>query len=57
MIKKIFEPFVTTKPTGEGTGLGLSLSQDIVAQHGGAMGVESEPGSFTEFWVTVPTVS
>ena len=57
MIKKIFEPFVTTKPTGEGTGLGLSLSQDIVAQHGGAMGVESEPGSFTEFWVTVPLVS
>ncbi len=57
MIKKIFEPFVTTKPTGEGTGLGLSLSQDIVAQHGGAMGVESEPGSFTEFWVTVPAVS
>ncbi len=55
MIKKIFEPFFTTKPTGEGTGLGLSLSQDIVAQHGGLMGVESEPGSFTEFWITLPT--
>ena len=54
MVEKIFEPFVTTKATGEGTGLGLSLSQDILAQHGGAMGVESEPGSFTEFWVTIP---
>ena len=54
MIEKIFEPFVTTKATGEGTGLGLSLSQDIMAQHGGAMGVESEPGSFTEFWLTIP---
>ena len=54
MIKKIFEPFVTTKPTGEGTGLGLSLCQDIMAQHGGAMGVESEPGEFTEFWITLP---
>ena len=54
MIKKIFEPFVTTKPTGEGTGLGLSLSQDIVSQHGGLMGVESEPGAYTEFWITIP---
>ena len=54
MVEKIFEPFVTTKATGEGTGLGLSLSQDIMAQHGGALGVESEPGSFTEFWLTIP---
>lgn len=54
MVEKIFEPFVTTKATGEGTGLGLSLSQDIMAQHGGTLGVESEPGSFTEFWLTIP---
>ena len=57
MVKRIFEPFVTTKPTGEGTGLGLSLSQDIVAQHGGIMGVDSEPGEFAEFWITIPVDS
>ncbi len=57
MITKIFEPFVTTKPTGEGTGLGLSLSQDIVSQHGGRMGVESEPGAFTEFWIDIPSAA
>ena len=57
VVSKIFEPFVTTKATGEGTGLGLSLAQDIVAQHGGAIGVETEPGSFTEFWVTIPVES
>jgi len=53
--EKIFEPFFTTKPAGEGTGLGLSLSYDIVVkQHGGQLGVESEPGSFTEFTITLP---
>ena len=57
VVSKIFEPFVTTKPAGEGTGLGLSLSQDIIAQHGGAIGVETEPGSFTEFCVTIPVES
>ncbi len=52
---KIFDPFFTTKPAGEGTGLGLSLSFDIVVkQHGGTFGVESEPGTFTEFVVTLP---
>ena len=52
---KIFEPFFTTKPAGEGTGLGLSLSYDIVVkQHGGQLTVDSEPGSFTEFTVTLP---
>ena len=53
--EKIFNPFFTTKPAGEGTGLGLSLSFDIVVkQHGGTLDVETEPGTFTEFVVTVP---
>jgi two-component system, NtrC family, sensor kinase len=52
---KIFDPFFTTKPAGEGTGLGLSLSFDIVVkQHGGTFDVETEPGAFTEFIVTLP---
>jgi signal transduction histidine kinase len=52
---KIFEPFFTTKPAGEGTGLGLSLSFDIVVkQHGGSFEVETEPGAFTEFVLTLP---
>ncbi|HTV46579.1 MAG TPA: ATP-binding protein [Stellaceae bacterium] len=52
---KIFDPFFTTKPAGEGTGLGLSLSHDIiVTQHGGRFTVASEPGAFTEFVITLP---
>jgi signal transduction histidine kinase len=52
---KLFQPFFTTKPTGEGTGLGLSISYDIVTQeHGGAIAVDSEPGEFTEFTITLP---
>jgi signal transduction histidine kinase len=51
----IFEPFFTTKPTGEGTGLGLSLSHDIVVKlHGGRIDILTEPGEFTEFTVTLP---
>jgi signal transduction histidine kinase len=51
----IFEPFFTTKPAGEGTGLGLSLSHDIVVkQHGGTIDVATRPGEFTEFVVTLP---
>ena len=56
--KKIFEPFYTTKPTGEGTGLGLSLSYDIVTQgHGGTMTVESEEGEGAAFVVSLPVPS
>jgi two-component system, NtrC family, sensor kinase len=52
---KMFNPFFTTKPAGEGTGLGLSLSHDIVVkQHGGTLDVETEPGAFTEFVITLP---
>ena len=55
MRARLFEPFVTTRPVGEGTGLGLSLSHDIVVkQHGGALEVETEPGRFTEFIITLP---
>ena len=51
---KIFNPFFTTKPTDQGTGLGLSLSADIVRQHGGEIRVQSEPGEFTEMTVSIP---
>src|SRR5262249_23250442 len=53
--EKIFNPFFTTKPAGEGTGLGLSMSHDIVVkQHGGTIELATEPGSFTEFIITLP---
>ena len=52
--EKIFEPFYTTKPTGEGTGLGLSMTYDIINLHKGNLHIESEPGEFTEFIVTLP---
>jgi signal transduction histidine kinase len=53
--EKIFNPFFTTKPTGEGTGLGLSMTHDIIAkQHGGTIDVVTEPGAFTEFIITLP---
>ena len=54
VIDKIFQPFFTTKPTGEGTGLGLSLSYDIVKAHGGDITVASESGKGTTFSVTLP---
>src|SRR5437879_4564447 len=53
--EKMFNPFFTTKPVGEGTGLGLSMSHDIVVkQHGGKIDVDTEPGAFTEFIITLP---
>jgi signal transduction histidine kinase len=51
---KIFHPFFTTKPTGEGTGLGLSLSYDIIKAHNGEIKVESQEGQGTEFVVELP---
>ena len=54
-VEKIFEPFFTTKPTGEGTGLGLSLSHDIIVRmHKGELNVETAEGEFTEFTILLP---
>jgi two-component system, NtrC family, sensor kinase len=53
--EKMFNPFFTTKPAGEGTGLGLSMTHDIIVkQHGGRIDVESRPGEFTEFTIVLP---
>ena len=54
VVEKIFNPFFTTKPTGEGTGLGLAMSSDIVREHGGHIQVETEPGEFTEMIIELP---
>jgi two-component system, NtrC family, sensor kinase len=51
---KIFQPFFTTKPTGQGTGLGLSLSYDIVKAHGGELKVETNEGEGTTFIIHLP---
>jgi signal transduction histidine kinase len=52
--EKVFQPFFTTKPTGQGTGLGLSLSYDIIKAHGGELKVESKEGEGTEFMIFLP---
>jgi signal transduction histidine kinase len=54
IINKIFQPFFTTKPTGSGTGLGLSLSYDIIKAHGGDLRVKSKEGEGTEMIVFLP---
>lgn len=53
---KIFQPFFTTKPSGQGTGLGLSLSYDIIKTHGGELLLETEQGNGTTFTITLPEV-
>jgi signal transduction histidine kinase len=56
--EKMFNPFFTTKPAGEGTGLGLSMSHDIIVkQHGGTIDVDTCPGDFTEFRIVLPRTS
>ena len=54
IVDKIFNPFFTTKPPDQGTGLGLAMSGDIVRRHGGSIRVESEPGQFTEMIIELP---
>ena len=53
-LDKIFQPFFTTKPTGQGTGLGLSLSYDIIKAHGGELIVETKEGEYAKFIITLP---
>src|SRR4030095_7254189 len=52
--QKIFQPFFTTKPTGQGTGLGLSLAYDIIKAHGGEIRVETKEGEGSEFKIQLP---
>jgi signal transduction histidine kinase len=53
VLDKIFQPFFTTKPTGQGTGLGLSMGYDIVKAHGGELKVETKEGEGSEFTIVL----
>ena len=58
VLDKIFQPFFTTKPAGQGTGLGLSLSYDIITKgHGGELKVETKEGEGTVFIISIPIIS
>jgi two-component system NtrC family sensor kinase len=57
ILEKIFQPFFTTKPRGQGTGLGLSLSYDIVKAHEGELRVETKEAIGTEFIIQLPIIS
>jgi signal transduction histidine kinase len=54
LLDKVFQPFFTTKPTGQGTGLGLSLSYDIIKAHEGNINIRNTPGEGSEFIITLP---
>ena len=55
VLEKVFQPFFTTKPTGQGTGLGLSLSYDIIKAHGGNIKVNTIENEGTNFIISLPT--
>ena len=57
ILDKIFQPFFTTKPTGQGTGLGLSLAYDIVKAHGGELKVETKEGEGSAFIISIPSTN
>ncbi len=57
IVDKVFQPFFTTKPTGQGTGLGLSLSYDIIKAHGGEIKVKTQVGEKSEFTIQLPLKS
>ncbi len=54
VMDKIFQPFFTTKPAGQGTGLGLSLSYDVIKAHGGELKVETKEGEGATFTISLP---